>query len=214
MVDTPAQKAVLLIEDHPVVADATRSLLSQLDNTLKIRISHCADAAIVELPKSRNWFRIFLDIDVPGAYGLSLARQIAQLGLANKCTVITASDNLQWRADIAAMGMLGYIEKAASVEDFMASLESVLMGNSAFPTTTSDQRVTIRITRRQQDVLYLLYGGHSSKDIAKLLGLTTGTVDNHVSALLNALGAKSRGQCIAKAIALGYVNVQAAATGK
>jgi hypothetical protein len=36
------------------------------------------------------WFRIFLDLDVPGAYGLSLAKEVRQRGYADRCCVVSA----------------------------------------------------------------------------------------------------------------------------
>lgn len=202
------EKLILVIEDHPLVAEATRALLSKMDGALTISICNTAQTALAEFNKSSGWFRIFLDIDVPGAHGLSLARRFSQLGVANICTVITAFDNPQWRAEAASMGMLGYIVKATPIEDFTAAVEAVLAGRPSFPMASSEGRLAIRLTRRQQDVLCLLHRGYTSKNIALQLGLTKGTVDNHVAALLSALSAKSRGQAIAKGIELGYISFQ------
>lgn len=205
--ETNKENSILIIEDHPLVAEATRGLLVNMDNALKITICNTAQTGLAAFHQSSHWFRIFLDIDIPGAHGLSLARQLAQLGAASKCTVITAFDNPQWRAEAIAMGMLGYILKATRVEDFVFSLEEVLKGRTAFPASVPDEKTAVRLTRRQQDVLCLLHRGHTSKSIALQLGLTTGTVDNHVFAFVNALGAKSRAQAIARGIELGYINV-------
>lgn len=206
MDDDVKVNSILIIEDHPVVADAMRSVLSNMDNTANIIVCGTAETALAEFSKCCNWFRIFLDINIPGAHGLSLARKFANLGVAKKCAVVTASDNPQWRAEAVSMGMLGYIVKAISVEDFISALEEVLKGRPAFPKISLDEKIAVRLTRRQQDVLCLLQRGCTSKSIAAQLGLSTGTVDNHVLALLNALGVRSRAQAIAKGIELGYIN--------
>ncbi|MGZ3241074.1 MAG: response regulator [Burkholderiaceae bacterium] len=202
-------KLILLVEDHPVVAQATNVLLMRMDASLKVTVCGSATSALAELTKTRNWHRIFLDIDVPGAHGLSLARQVAKMGVANKCTIITASDNAQWRAEAIAMGMLGYIVKATCVEDFTNALVAVLKGDATFlETSSSDKPQAIRLTRRQQDVLRLICRGLSTPEIAIQLGLTNGTVDDHVKALLMALDVKNRAQAVAKAIELGQIDLQ------
>ncbi|HEY8102614.1 MAG TPA: response regulator transcription factor [Burkholderiaceae bacterium] len=208
MADISDSKLILLVEDHPVVAQATSMLLMQIDDSLRITTCGSATAALTELGKTREWHRIFLDIDVPGAHGLSLARQFAKLGMANKCTIITGSNNPQWRAEAVAMGMLGYIVKAIRVEDFKKALQAVLKGDATFLETASPEKPqAIRLTRRQQDVLRLICRGLSTPEIATQLGLTSGTVDDHVKALLMALEVKNRAQAVAKAIELGQIDL-------
>ena len=199
------ENSILVIEDHPLVAESTRGLLSNMDSSLKATICTTAQTALSEFQKRNDWFRIFLDIDIPGAHGLSLARQLAQFGVANKCVVITASNNPRWRAEVISMGMLGYIVKATRMEDFVFALEEVLKGRSAFPKMALDEQTAVRLTRRQQDILCLLHRGYTSKKIATQFGTADRTVDNQVSALLKALGVKNRGQAIARGIELGYI---------
>jgi DNA-binding NarL/FixJ family response regulator len=202
------QKRVLIVEDHPLVADATRALLSKMDITLSVSICNCAQSALSELRRSGPWHRIFLDLDVPGAHGLSLVRQFAGLGMAPRCAVITSFNNAEWRRETKAMGVLGYIVKATPVEEFAAALQTILEGRSAYPQAELDEPHAVRLTRRQHDVLDLLQRGYSSKEIASQLGLNTGTVDNHVGGLLRALGVSNRTHAIAKAMELGYLQVK------
>jgi DNA-binding NarL/FixJ family response regulator len=69
LIDAPISsvKTILLAEDHPLVADAIRELLSQLGATLRTVICNCAQTALHEFRRSSKWYRILLDLDVPGA---------------------------------------------------------------------------------------------------------------------------------------------------
>ena len=106
--------------------------------------------------------------------------------------------------EVKHMGMLGYLVKAIPVEQFTEALEAVLRGTLAFPETSTHQtEPAIRLTRRQRDMLCLLQRGYSSKEIAKQLGLSEGTVNNHISGLLRALDVSNRAHAIAKGVELG-----------
>ncbi len=201
-------RPILIVEDHPVVASATQLLLSNMDASLVITTSDNAGMAVKEFQRQQNWFRILLDLDVPGAYGLSLARQFCRLGAAARCAVITGSDNPQWMAEARALGMMGYISKAMPIEGFAEALQSIIDGRPVFSQSAqrAEQGAT-RLTRRQQDVISLLYRGYSSKQIAAQLKLSEGTVDNHVSGLLRALNVSNRTHAIAKAMELGYTSI-------
>lgn len=205
---TNEKKNVLIVEDHPMVAEAMGGLLSKIDSDLNVVISGCAQHAIAEFHRAQSWFRIFIDLDIPGAHGLSLPRQFANWGVANRCAVITAFDKLLWRTEIKSMGMLAYIVKASSLENFASSITAVIKGETTFPPCAPGQSdAPSHLTRRQQDVLYLLQRGYTSKEIARQLHLNTGTVHNHVSSLLQALHVSSRTHAVAKAIELGYLKM-------
>ncbi len=199
---------VLIVEDHPMVADALQSLLQRLNPQLHFTRCDCARSALAQFQAGRLWHRIYVDLDIPGAHGLSLVRQIAQFGFAAKTVILTGFENPAWQAEAKAMGLLGYISKGMPFDDYLQAISSSLMGLPSFGQHNPIPVPATRLTRRQQDVLCLLHRGYSSKQIASQLGLNTGTVDNHVTGLLRALNASSRTHAIAKAIGLGYLRMQ------
>jgi DNA-binding NarL/FixJ family response regulator len=199
---------VLIVEDHPMVADALQSLLQRLNPNFQYTRCECARSALAQFQVGRLWHRIYVDLDVPGAHGLSLVRQIAQLGFASKTVILTGFENAPWQAEAKAMGLLGYISKGMPLEEYLHAITASLAGLPSFGSNNHATVQATRLTRRQQDVLCLLHRGYSSKQIASQLGLNTGTVDNHVTGLLRALNASSRTHAIAKAIGLGYLRMQ------
>jgi len=188
-----------------MVALATQTLLSKIDETLTFTICGCAGSAAEEFHRLPDWFRVFVDINVPGAHGLSLARQLQEFDAANRCAIVTASDNPSWIAEAKQMGMIGYIVKTSPVDRFTSALKSVLDGRAVFPQFTSNSHPAGRLTRRQKDVLSLLHRGRSTKEIASQLKLAEGTVDNHVANILRVLGVSNRTHAICKAMELGYI---------
>jgi DNA-binding NarL/FixJ family response regulator len=203
-------RPVLVVEDHPLVADATGRLLSCHGDDLVTVFCSTAAQTISALDRSpAEWFRIFLDLDVPGAYGLTLAREIRDRRLAARCCVVSAFDRPDYIDELRKWGFLGYIVKAVSVTEFTTAVGRILEGAPYFPNAAARQRGTApaRLTRRQSEILERIQSGLSSKQIAAELYLAEGTVNNQVAAILQALDAGSRTQAVAKAIELGLLSV-------
>jgi len=173
-------RPVLIVADHPLVAEATGRRLAHYGEDLSIVVCSSAAQTLAALDSEHtDWFRIFLDLDVPGAYGLSLAREIRDRRLAAKCCVVSAFDRRDYIEELQAWGFLGYIVKAVSVSEFTSSINSVVEGRSQFPQPSRTERAALsplRLTRRQTEILELVRARLSSKQIAGALNVTGGTV--------------------------------------
>ncbi len=62
-----------------------------------------------------------------------------------------------------------------------------------------------RLTKRELDVLRLIAGGYSNREIAEALGTVEGTVKNHASSILAKLGVRDRTRAVLKALERGYL---------
>ncbi|MCW5660128.1 MAG: response regulator transcription factor [Burkholderiaceae bacterium] len=200
---------VLVVEDHPLVAEATARLLTHAFDDVHVVSCGTASGAMERLRDSQSvWSRIFLDLAVPGAFGLSLAKQVRSLGAAPICCVVSAFDRDDYVRQLQAWGFLGYIPKSMPVDAFVARLNDAMRGLGTFPATPRERRSSsIRLTARQTEILELIQQGRSSKQIATLMNLAEGTVNNQVAALLHVLQADSRSHAVAKAIELGLIDV-------
>ena len=204
-------RPVLIVEDHPLVGEAMRDVLARSAGDLEPHLCLDAPAALCEISDPhKNWFRIFLDLDVPGAHGLSLAREIRRLGLHDRCCIVSGSDKQHLIEETRRLGFLGYIVKAIPSVQFASALSRVLVGEKVFPSTTaSTNQPLIRLTRRQEQLLDCVQRGMSSKDIARALFLSEGTVNNGITAAMKALSVTSRSHALAKAFELGLLGVNA-----
>jgi DNA-binding NarL/FixJ family response regulator len=62
-----------------------------------------------------------------------------------------------------------------------------------------------RLTEREVEVLKLMTGGYSNREIARALQVTEGTVKNHVSSILSKLGVRDRTRAVLQAVREGYL---------
>ena len=204
-------KPVLIVEDHPLVGEAMRDVLARSSGDLEPYVCADAPSALKEVSDpQKSWFRIFLDLDVPGAHGLSLARELHSRRLHTRCCIVSGLDKQHLIEEVQRLGFLGYIVKASPSAEFAKALGNVLVGEPAFPAMyrTANQPL-MRLTRRQEQLLDCVQRGMSSKEIARALFLSEGTVNNGIAAAMKALNVTSRSHALAKALELGLLDLNA-----
>ncbi|HEU0203228.1 MAG TPA: response regulator transcription factor [Burkholderiaceae bacterium] len=202
------RSAILIVEDHPLFAEAIAELLRARSRAYRIEICTSAAEALQAAATSTFWFRVLLDLDVPGAHGLSLVREFVQLGYASRSCVVAAVDRVDLAAELRALGLLGYIVKHLSVAAFSDALDRVVRGEHVFPDHLRDGfQNAVRLTRRQQQLLEYLEEGLSSKEMASELGISEGTVNNYITGLLRVLSVTNRAQAVARGIELGFIGL-------
>ncbi|MGO4395860.1 response regulator transcription factor [Variovorax sp. M-6] len=200
---------VMIVEDHRFVAEATEGLLRSTPGVGKIAIYGTADDVMSALAvECACWTLILLDLDVPGATGLSLAASIKEAGLAAITCILTGTYCEDYARQVKEQGFLGYILKASPTIELAKSLELVLAHKPVFPALggADAARGRISLTRRQKEVLQLVARGLMSKEIARQLNVTPGTVDNHITAAAAVLGARTRSEAVSKALPLGLIS--------
>lgn len=203
---------ILIVEDHPLVSDATRGLLLSYDSDHDVVVVDSAAEAIASVnAEAPRWDLILLDLDVPGARGLSLARDLVALGWGPKTCVVTALSRPGLINDAKDLGLLGFVPKACTLPVFSEALRGVLAGSHVFLGVDEVAHASgPRLTRQQRRVLGLMAQGLSSKRIARELHISEGTVNNHVNATLHALGASNRIQALRRAIEFGLIDADTA----
>ena len=156
----------------------------------------------------RAWFRIFLDLEVPGSHGLSLAKKIVSAGMGERCCIVSATDRPEIIREAERLGLMGYIVKACPYPEFRQAVDRVVAGLRSFPARSTGE-APIRLSWRQEQLLNLVRHGLTSREIAQRVCLSEGTVNNCITGLLSVMGATSRGHAVAIALELGLLPTHA-----
>jgi DNA-binding NarL/FixJ family response regulator len=154
---------------------------------------------------------------------LSYPRYEVLLGLAGRLPptiLLTTFDDDAALLEGIAAGARGFLLKDVSFERLTDSIRAVARGESLILPAVTERVLKglehIRrdfesaelpdpLTRRETEVLRLMAGGYSNREIARALDASEGTVKNHASSILSKLGVRDRTRAVLKAIELGYI---------
>jgi DNA-binding NarL/FixJ family response regulator len=161
---------------------------------------------------------VILDVRMPILNGLGAARLLQQRIPALKVVIFTMDDSPDHLEAAIAAGAAGYLLKDASREEVIGALRQVAAGEDALDSAMSARllrRIAARsasgapvrenLTERERQVLGLVAGGFSNREIGEKLAIATGTVKAHVERVIGKLGASDRTQAAVRGIALGLV---------
>jgi len=212
---------VLLVDDHPLIRQALKVVLTQLDADLEVlEAGNCQDAlALAEANDDLEL--LLLDIHMPGVSGLDCMSSFRTRVPGVPIVVLSASEDPNDITRAIDSGAMGFIPKSQSSQVMIGALRLVLAGGVYLPpeavrrTSFSDAPAPaaapaggigyrdVGLTERQAQVLALLIQGKPNKLICRELELAEGTVKIHITAILKALKVTNRTQAVIAVSRLG-----------
>jgi DNA-binding NarL/FixJ family response regulator len=156
---------------------------------------------------------VLMDINLPDASGVEATRRATQTAPGTAVLVVTMVDDDDTVLAALAAGARGYVLKGSSGDEIIAALRTVAAGGAVLGagvashllarTSAAPPGPTPRcpddLTAREREVLDLLSEGSSNQQIARSLGISLKTVQNHVSHILDKLQAADRTQAALRA---------------
>ncbi len=161
-----------------------------------------------------------LDIRMPRLDGVGVLSELAQKAAGVRCIVLTTFDDADAFLAAVRAGARGYLLKDASPGELGEAIravaagptwfkpavsETVLRGLSAIAPDPPEEGVAGELTARELEVLRLLAGGYSNREIGAALGVAERTVKNHVASILGKLWVRDRTRAVLKALSLGLL---------
>jgi DNA-binding NarL/FixJ family response regulator len=210
-------KKIILVDDHPVVLAAITSVLSSAfsDITIQCVLSAVELRELMAAEKTAlqktDFLMAFVDLYLPDANGLDLMQELdAQHGVP--VIALSGDANPERIRACIDIGAAGFIEKTSKMGIYPAAVNLILSGGKFFPPeymrsdllNSNAENPAASLTTRQKEVLDLLIDGQPNKIIAATLGLSEGTVKNHVGVLLEIFKVNSRSQLILATTKMNY----------
>jgi len=212
---------VLIIDDHPLVADAIAECIRTIDPEAVITQATGFEEG-VELAAAGSVDLVLLDYRMPGIQGLQGLRLMRGRFPELRITMISGIADGPQILEAIQLGAAGFIPKDLSVPALMKALELVLLGESFVPAKAlrgpgmgeSAAQFDIAaavptrgrlhvLTKRELEVLELVVLGKPNKEIAKIIGTKDTTVAFHLKNVFRKLGVKNRTEAAAAARKLG-----------
>jgi DNA-binding NarL/FixJ family response regulator len=206
---------VALAEDQDLVREALRALLERLDFEAVLLAADGAE--LLERIGEISADVIVSDIRMPGLDGISMVRELRRRGDRTPVVMLTTFEDSDLLLAAIEAGAQGFLLKGASPEDLTTAIDRACRGEQwlspvatqpIYPrlaAATQAEVGQIDLGARELQILRLLAGGYSNKEIARSLNLAEGTVKNYVSDILAKLGTRDRTRAVLRAITLRLV---------
>ncbi len=211
--------SVCLVDDQTLVRQGIRSLLDLSDDIRVAAEAGDGTQALEIIPQAKPDV-VLLDMRMPGMSGLDVLNALAAKGTLPPTIILTTFDDDQLVLAGLKAGARGYLLKDVSLDQLVDAVRTVADGGSLVaPVVTQrllsglermhNEFVSLDrpdpLTERETEILRLMAGGYSNKEIANSLNVAEGTVKNHVSNILSKLGVRDRTRAVLKAFEIGIV---------
>ncbi len=203
---------ILHADDHPMFREGLRFFLQLLGPEVTVLEAGNLRAALDKLALEWPVDLMLLDLQMPGASEIEGFLAIRRAYPALPVVIVSGLNDPQIIRTLLDGGARGYIPKFTGSEQLMDALRRVLNGevyvpDAMFlpPSQAAGSGESAPLTSRQSQILPLLAEGLPNKRIADALGLTEGTVKQHLKDLFSRLNANNRTQAVREARRLGLL---------
>lgn len=210
---------VVLIDDQTLVRRGIRSLLELAGDIAIVAEAADGEEGMAAIRRERPDV-VLLDVRMPKKTGIDLLRDMRAAGDLPPTILLATFDDDEALLEGVKGGARGYLLKDVSLEQLTAAIAAVAAGGTLIRPAVTERVLRglehVRrdfdalsppdpLTRREVEVLRLMAGGYSNREIAEALGTAEGTVKNHASSILSKLGVRDRTRAVLKALELGYI---------
>lgn len=202
---------LLIVEDHPLVAQGMRAMLEQHGYEVAEVVLDSERA--VEAAERTRPDLVMLDLSMPGKNGIELLPQLRKVRPAMKVLVVTMHQDRTIANLALGKGANGFVPKESTPHELLEAIAAVLKGeryvsprvpNRAYRGSGALGNPALdRLTPRQLQILKLMGEGKTGPEVAHALGLSPRTIEFHRARMRHALGVTTEAGLVQYAIALG-----------
>ncbi len=211
----------VLADDHAVVRVGLRSLLELAGDIELVAEAASGEEAVAKVMETSPDV-LGLDMRMPRGDGLFVLDELAGRGAHAAALVLTTFDDEGVALQAIRRGARGYLLKDVTLERLVSAVRTLAAGGTLLsPGVSEEARRGLteaapprdpagdapieEMTGREREILRLVAGGYSNREIALALHVAEGTVKNHVSSILAKMGVRDRTRAVLKAAERGYL---------
>jgi DNA-binding NarL/FixJ family response regulator len=210
---------VAIVDDQTLVRRGIRSLLELAGDIEVVAEAADGEEAVAMVRRDRPEV-VLLDVRMPKRTGIDALRDLQASGDLPPTILLTTFDDDEALIEGVKAGARGYLLKDVSLEQLTGAIRTVARGDTLIRPAVTERVLRglehVRrdfdslsppdpLTRRELEILRLMAGGYSNREIADALGTAEGTIKNHASSILSKLGVRDRTRAVLKALELGYI---------
>jgi DNA-binding NarL/FixJ family response regulator len=202
---------VMVVDDHPLMRVGIAAIINaRLDMSVVVQAGTGEEA--VTLYHRHKPDVTLMDLKLPGQIsGVEAIAAIRSKSPRARFIVVTTYDGDEDIHRALEAGAQGYVIKGMPYQTLVDALQKVHSGGRFLPPPVARALASrsphSELSARELEVLHLLVGGNSNRDIANVLGITEATVKSHVSTILMRLDVEDRTQAVVAALQRGLVHL-------
>ena len=200
---------LLLVEDNRLLREGLTGMLNEQPDIEVVAAFGDGKEAVLKAAEELNPGIILLDLGLKGQNSLRLVEAVRKEHFEVKLIVMDLMPVQADMIEFVKAGVSGFILKDASFADFVGTVRSVAAGASVLPPSMTGSLFSqivekvvgegkgsllesVRMTKREREVIELIAEGLSNKEIAQRLSIATYTVKSHVHNILEKLALRTR----------------------
>jgi DNA-binding NarL/FixJ family response regulator len=205
---------ILLADNHVLVRQGLKALLEK--NGYAVVVEASDGQQVLRLSQEANFDIVILDVSMPILNGIDTARELQRSSSKTKTILLTRHEEDQYVIEALRAGVKGYVLKSQAVDDLIHAIRQVSSGKIYLSPGVSGAVVDAYLSKgrplpdplssRERQVLQLVAEGKSSKEIARVLGVSTKTVDTHRTRLMSKLDIHDAVSLVRYAIRRGLIH--------
>ena len=206
---------IVLAEDHAIVREALRALLEEQGEFRVVGQAEDGREA-VDLVACLRPHVVVMDIVMPRLNGLEATIRLRELPNPPEVVILSQHDREEYVYQALKAGAKGYLLKDSVAGELAAAIRAVALHERFISARISQEAVESytqrrggpvfeRLTAREREVLQLIAEGHTNRQIAKVLALSTKTIEKHRSNLMDKLDIHDVANLVRFAVEYGIV---------
>jgi len=210
---------VVLVEDEMLVRRGIHGLLS-LGQEIDVVAEASDGEEAISVIREHQPDVVLLDVRMPKRSGIDVLEALRETGSLPPTILLTTFDDDEALLKGIRAGAKGFLLKDVSVEKLTEAIRLVAAGETILrPAVTESALRRLEetrtefeslespdpLTKRELEVLRLMAGGYSNREIGDALGASEGTVKNHISSILSKLGVRDRIRAVLKGLESGRI---------
>jgi DNA-binding NarL/FixJ family response regulator len=212
---------VLLVDDHTLMRAGIRTLLGHLQGVEVVAEAADGPTALDQIATHRPDVTL-LDIAMPGLNGLEVAARVAGDYPQTRVIILTMHLDAEYVRKAIQVGAAGYLLKDSGIPELELAIRAVARGETYLSPLVSKQFMAdylrqssgeatpgMSLTPRQREVLRLIAEGKSTKQMARILGISVKTVESHRTQLMDRLDIHEVASLVRHALRIGLITPEA-----
>ena len=211
---------VLLVDDQRLMREGLRTLLELEPGLVVAGEAGNGAEALARYAELRPDV-VLMDVRMPVLDGVEATRRLCAEFPGARVIILTTFDDDEYVFEGLRAGALGYLLKDVSIQELAEAIRTVMAGGVLIqpsvarkvvaefarlrPTAPSQTGLAEALSEREVEILRLLAGGLTNREIAERLFLAEGTVKNYVTNILGKIGARDRTQAALRGRELGLL---------